>query len=179
MLCFCVCLSSSCVLCVRCCQYLWIVRSWLTLRFSLSLIHHILSLLSDKQWNGLSFLSIKDHDIKVICIGSDGIKSMTFYLHRKERDLDVKTVYNTTVKEGVRYDRVNCFCTTVVMLRCLKGGTKCSRYILLQWHELTFLNSNAQLGMCANILTSLKEGQKHGKFAIMRWPVILIHLLSH
>ena len=105
VLCFCVCLTdSSCVLCVRCFQYFWIVHSWLTLRFSLSLIHHILSLLSDKQWNGLSFLSIKDHDIKVICVGSDGIKSMTFYLYRKERDLDVKTVYNTTVKEGVRYD---------------------------------------------------------------------------
>ena len=27
------CLSSSCVLCTQCCQFLWIVRSWLNLRF--------------------------------------------------------------------------------------------------------------------------------------------------
>ena len=31
-----VCLYSSCVLCTQCCQYLWIVRSWFVLRFSLT-----------------------------------------------------------------------------------------------------------------------------------------------
>ena len=33
---FCRSLSSSCVLCVRCCQCFWIVHSWLPLRFSLT-----------------------------------------------------------------------------------------------------------------------------------------------
>jgi hypothetical protein len=32
------CLSSSCVLCTQCCQCLWIVHSWLPLRFSLTFI---------------------------------------------------------------------------------------------------------------------------------------------
>jgi hypothetical protein len=32
------CLSSSCVLCTQCCQCLWIVHSWLHLRFSLTFI---------------------------------------------------------------------------------------------------------------------------------------------
>ena len=32
------CLSLSCVLCTQCCQFLWIVHSWLLLRFSLSFI---------------------------------------------------------------------------------------------------------------------------------------------
>ena len=31
-------LSTSCVLCIQCCQYLWIVYSWLSLRFSLTFI---------------------------------------------------------------------------------------------------------------------------------------------
>jgi len=36
MLCFLFCLSSSCVLCTLCCQFLWIVHSWLPFRFSLT-----------------------------------------------------------------------------------------------------------------------------------------------
>ena len=35
------CLSSSCVLCAQCCQYLWIVHSWLPLWFSLTFILYI------------------------------------------------------------------------------------------------------------------------------------------
>ena len=35
---FLLCLSSSCVLCTQCCQFLWIVHSWLPLRFSLTFI---------------------------------------------------------------------------------------------------------------------------------------------
>jgi hypothetical protein len=31
-------LSSSCVLCTQCCQFLWIVHFWLPLRFSLTVI---------------------------------------------------------------------------------------------------------------------------------------------
>ena len=38
VLCFCVYLSSSCVLCTQCCQFLWIVHSWLSLRFPLTFI---------------------------------------------------------------------------------------------------------------------------------------------
>ena len=34
------CLSSSCVLCAKCCQCLWIVHSWLSLRFSLTFHVH-------------------------------------------------------------------------------------------------------------------------------------------
>ena len=34
----CCCLSLSCVLCAQCCQFLWIVHSWLPLRFSLTFI---------------------------------------------------------------------------------------------------------------------------------------------
>ena len=34
VLCFCLCLFSSCVLCPQCCQFLWIVHYWLPLRFS-------------------------------------------------------------------------------------------------------------------------------------------------
>ena len=33
------CLSSSCVLCTQCCQFFWIVHSWLPLRFSLVYLH--------------------------------------------------------------------------------------------------------------------------------------------
>ena len=35
------CLSSSCILCTLCCQFLWIVHSWLSLRFSLTFIYSI------------------------------------------------------------------------------------------------------------------------------------------
>ena len=38
VLCFLFCLSSSCVLCTQCCRFLWIVHSWLPLRFSLAFI---------------------------------------------------------------------------------------------------------------------------------------------
>ena len=40
VLCFLFCLSSSCVLCTLCCQFLWIVHSWLPLMFSLTFIRH-------------------------------------------------------------------------------------------------------------------------------------------
>ena len=33
------CLSSSCVLCPQCCQFLWIVHFWLPLRYSLAFIY--------------------------------------------------------------------------------------------------------------------------------------------
>jgi hypothetical protein len=38
VLCFLFCLSSSCVLCPQCFQFLWNVHSWLPLRFSLTFI---------------------------------------------------------------------------------------------------------------------------------------------
>jgi hypothetical protein len=42
----CVVLCSSCVLCTQCCQFLWIVHSWLPLRFSLErLFSYILDVL--------------------------------------------------------------------------------------------------------------------------------------
>jgi hypothetical protein len=37
VLCFLFCFSSSCVLCTQCCNFLWIVHSWLPFMFSLSL----------------------------------------------------------------------------------------------------------------------------------------------
>jgi hypothetical protein len=37
------CLSLSCVLCTQCCQFLWIVHSWLPLRFSLTLVYLFLT----------------------------------------------------------------------------------------------------------------------------------------
>jgi hypothetical protein len=40
------CLSSSCVLCTQCCQFLWIVHFWLPLRYSLTFIYNIILLLS-------------------------------------------------------------------------------------------------------------------------------------
>ena len=36
------CLSSPCTLCTQCCPCLWIVHSWLLLRFSLTLIYYLL-----------------------------------------------------------------------------------------------------------------------------------------
>jgi len=36
--CFVFCLPSSCVLCTQCCQFLWIVHSWLPLQFYLMFI---------------------------------------------------------------------------------------------------------------------------------------------
>jgi hypothetical protein len=41
VLCFLICLSSSCILCAQCCQCLWIVHSWLPLRFSQTFISDI------------------------------------------------------------------------------------------------------------------------------------------
>ena len=38
-MCFLFCLSSSCVLCTKCCQCFWIIHSWLPLRFSLTFIY--------------------------------------------------------------------------------------------------------------------------------------------
>ena len=38
VLCFLYCLSSFCVFCTQCCQFLWIVHSLLPLRFSLTII---------------------------------------------------------------------------------------------------------------------------------------------
>ena len=46
VVCFLFCLSSSCVLCTQCCQFLWIVHSWLFLRFSLTFLYIKLVLLS-------------------------------------------------------------------------------------------------------------------------------------
>jgi hypothetical protein len=40
------CLSSSCIVCAQCCQYLWIVHSWLLIRFSLTYIYKLFY-----QWN--------------------------------------------------------------------------------------------------------------------------------
>jgi len=37
---FLLCLFSSCILCTRSCQFLWIVHSWLPLRFSQTLIYN-------------------------------------------------------------------------------------------------------------------------------------------
>jgi hypothetical protein len=42
VLCRGVCFSSSCVLCSQCCQFLWIVNSYLSLRFSLAFVYTIL-----------------------------------------------------------------------------------------------------------------------------------------
>ena len=40
--CFCFCfLSSTCVLCIRCCQFLWIVHAWLQHRISLPFIEKV------------------------------------------------------------------------------------------------------------------------------------------
>ena len=39
VLCFLFYLSSYCVLCTQCCQFLWIVHFWLPFRFSLSLVY--------------------------------------------------------------------------------------------------------------------------------------------
>jgi hypothetical protein len=41
-LCLSFCLSSSCVVCVQCCQCLWIVHSWLSFRFSLMFIYWLI-----------------------------------------------------------------------------------------------------------------------------------------
>jgi hypothetical protein len=43
-LCFCVCLSSSCVLCTQCFQCLWIAHYWLSFRLSLTFILYIVEL---------------------------------------------------------------------------------------------------------------------------------------
>jgi len=40
--CFLFYLSSSCVLCSQCCQFLWIVHSWLSLQFSLTFIYSLI-----------------------------------------------------------------------------------------------------------------------------------------
>ena len=39
ILCCLLCSCSFCVLCAQCCQFLWIVHSWLLLRFSLTFIY--------------------------------------------------------------------------------------------------------------------------------------------
>ena len=41
VLCLCVCLSSSCVLCTQCYQCFWIFHSWLALRFPLTFIYSV------------------------------------------------------------------------------------------------------------------------------------------
>ena len=59
-ICLCFCLSSSCDLCVRCYQYLWIVHAWLLLRFYLVFIYQLEGRVPNKpqpgetkqhQWN--------------------------------------------------------------------------------------------------------------------------------
>ena len=50
VLCVLCCLSSLCVLCAVCCQCIWIVHSWLSDRFSYTLIYYAYILYSMKEW---------------------------------------------------------------------------------------------------------------------------------
>ena len=57
-------LSSSCVLCAQCCQRLWIVHSWLPLRFSLTFI-----LLSSCRF-GMFFRNFNNISVLSCCLVS-------------------------------------------------------------------------------------------------------------
>jgi hypothetical protein len=61
------CLSSSCVLCAICFQYLWIAHSWLPLRVSLTFIFTYLSI---QMWKGTILLIVFRENIFDKCIFS-------------------------------------------------------------------------------------------------------------